>query len=407
MTSGHPRGCPTVCTPSVQNSTTTVSHGLFRGSFERVEEPSRSGGLFLLEMRHFQTWAHIVNRLYKLEFIWYFTGIFIAFMVPKKLKKGDQIRIIAPSDSASIISKERIKFAEQRLMQLGFLVTYGKNVFVDNLSNEHGIQAKVSDFHDAFEDKSVKGIISMIGGLTSHKLLKHIDWNILKKNPKIFCGYSDIDVLALAIYKMTDLITYSGIHFSTFSQKKYFDYSQDYFSKCLMSSRNYKIIPSKNWSDDEWYLNQEKRELVSNEGFWSINPGKAEGKMLGNNVSAFAFLQDAEYLPIIKNTILFLEKDNSWGKDTLLKFERILRALVQTKDGSKIKGLVLGRFTKNTGILKEDLKRMIGEIPELKKTPVIANVDFGHTDPKVVLPVGGKAKIMVSDKKNAITILKH
>jgi muramoyltetrapeptide carboxypeptidase LdcA involved in peptidoglycan recycling len=327
--------------------------------------------------------------------------------IPNKLCKGDEIRIIAPSESASIISSERIIFAEKKLKSLGFKVTYGKNIFIEDNFDLINIKKKVEDLLNAFKDKNVKAILSMVGGSSSNQLLKYIDWNIIQNNPKIFCGYSDIDTLSLSIRKKGDFITYSGLHFSTFSQKKYFDFTQDYFIKCLVSSDQYDIIPSLSWSDDLWYLNQNKREIIKNEGWWVINQGRAKGEILGSNISSFVLLKGTTFMPSFKNTILFLEKDNSSGDNTLKDFSRLLQSIIDIPTSHQIKGIVIGRFQKKSNILKEDLINMIKSKKQLINLPIIANVDLGHTDPKIIIPIGGTALLEATNQNCQLKILKH
>lgn len=327
--------------------------------------------------------------------------------IPNKLRNGDEIRIIAPSESASLISNERIIFAEKKLKSLGFKVTYGKNIFIEDNFDLKNIEKKVDDLLDAFKDKKVKAILSMIGGLSSNQLLNHIDWNIIKNNPKIFCGYSDIDTLSLAIRKKGNFITYSGLHFSTFSQKKYFDFTQDYFIKCLIKSEQYNIIPSQSWSDDQWYLNQNKREIIKNKGWWIVNQGYAKGEILGSNISSFVLLKGTSFMPSFKNTILFIEKDDSSGNNTLKDFSRLLQSIIDIPSSHQIRGIVIGRFQKKSNILKEDLVEMIKSKKQLKNLPIIANVDFGHTDPKITIPIGGMASLRVTEQNYELKILKH
>lgn len=324
-------------------------------------------------------------------------------MIPAKLKRGDEIRIIAPSDSASIISKERIEFAKSRLEDLGFLITFGRHVFAENPSYKD----KASDINDAFRDKNVKGILSMIGGNSSYNILPYICWEIPKDNPKVFCGYSDIDVLSLAIYTMTGLVTYSGVHFSTFSQKKYFEYTEDYFVKCLLENENYEVISSKQWSDDEWFIDQDKRNLIDNDGFWVINEGEAFGTCIGTNISSVSLLRGTQYYPNLSSVLLFLEKDESWGKNTVIKLKEKLSLLVDSMNGSSLHGLVFGRFTKNSGVNMDKLKYLISSFPSLCKIPVIGNVDFGHTDPKITLPIGGQVRMSATKAGCSLSIVKH
>src|SRR3989338_6130124 len=173
---------------------------------------------------------------------------------PEKLKIGDEVRIIAPSRSIKILSEEIKRIADKRFLDLGLKLTFGKHVYETDEFNSSNIESRIADLHEAFSDKDVKAVITVIGGFNSNQLLKYIDWDLIKNNPKIFCGYSDITALNNAIFAKTGLITYSGPHYSTFGQKLYFNFTLDYFKKCLMEVKPFEIKSSNCWSDDEWYL---------------------------------------------------------------------------------------------------------------------------------------------------------
>src|SRR3989338_9159683 len=120
-------------------------------------------------------------------------------MIPPKLKNGDEIRIISPSRSMAIISKRVRKIAVQRFEDLGFKVTFSKHSEEKDIFNSSSIKSKVTDLHEAFSDKNVKAIFTTIGGFNSNQIIKHLDYQLIKNNPKILCGYSDITALANAI----------------------------------------------------------------------------------------------------------------------------------------------------------------------------------------------------------------
>ena len=91
--------------------------------------------------------------------------------------------------------------------------------------------ARVEDLNEAFRDENVKAILTVIGGFNSNQLLDYIDYEAIKNNPKIFCGFSDITALSNAIYAKTGVVTYSGPHYSSFGMLKGFEYSLEYFKK--------------------------------------------------------------------------------------------------------------------------------------------------------------------------------
>ncbi|MBW3002706.1 LD-carboxypeptidase [Candidatus Woesearchaeota archaeon] len=325
-------------------------------------------------------------------------------MIPEKLKQGDEIRIIAPARSMGLLSEENKKTAKQKLESLGFKVTFAEHVDEKDEFISSSIQSRVKDLHAAFADKNVKAILTVIGGFNSNQLLRYIDYDLIKKNPKILCGYSDITALGNAIYQKTGLVTYSGPHFSTFGMEKGLEYTIEYFKKCLMQDKPFEVEPSKKWSDDEWWTEQEKRDFIDNKGYLVVNEGTAEGTIIGGNQCTFNLLQGTEYRPKFKNTILFLEDDEEVRAH---HFDRDLQSIIHLPDFSEVKAIVIGRFQKVSEMTEEKIRKIIKTKKELEKIPVIANADFGHTTPHITFPIGGTAKVYAKGRKVKLEIIKH
>jgi len=322
-----------------------------------------------------------------------------------KLKVGDEVRIIAPSRSLEIVSKEARETANKRFTEMGLKLSFGKHLEEVDDFKSSSIQSRVEDIHDAFADKNVKAILTVIGGFNSNQLLRYLDWDLIKNNPKILCGFSDITALNNAIFAKTGLVSYSGPHYSTFGQELYFDYTLEYFKKCLLSDEQFEIKSSDNWSDDAWYKNQKERNLIKNDGFLIINEGKASGTILGANLCTFNLLQGTEYFPEFpENTILFLEDDEMSNAVT---FDRDLQSVIHQPGFENVKGMVIGRFQKVSQITNNLLIQIIKTKKELNDLPVIANVDFGHTSPMITFPVGGEASLEVENGKVKLEIIKH
>ncbi len=323
---------------------------------------------------------------------------------PAKLKQGDEVRIIAPSRSMALISQEIREIAHKRFFDLGLTVSFGKHIEEKDEFLSSTIESRIEDFHNAFRDKNVKAIITVIGGFNSNQLLKYFDWNVIQNNPKIFCGYSDITALQNAIFTKTGLVSYSGPHYSTFGQELYFDYTLDYFKKCLYSDDVFEIHPSTQWSDDAWYKNQKERNNIDNNGFLIINEGAAAGTIIGAGLCTLNLLQGTEYFPNLKKSVLFIEDDEESLPHT---FDRDLQSLIHLPNFKNVKGIVIGRFQKASNITDELLIKIIKNKKELHHIPIIANVDFGHTDPKITFPIGGEVKIEAINGKTTLKILNH
>lgn len=327
-----------------------------------------------------------------------------SIIMPDKLKMGDEIRVIAPARSLGIFNEEIICEATKRLESLGFKVSFANNVYhkENSYTKSASIEERIKDLEEAFKDKNVKGILTAIGGFNSNQLLDYINFEIIKENPKIICGYSDITALSNSIFQKTGLITYSGPHFSSFAMKYGLEYTLEYFKKMLMSNENVFISASKKWSNDGWVRNQEERIFIKNDGMSIINEGVGEGNIIGGNLCTLNLLQGTEYMPDLDNIILFIEDDGMAGKDFIREFDRNFQSLLHSLKGKKINGVIIGRAEKECNVEVEAWKTMIKSKTELNGIPVVVNADFGHTTPTITFPIGGYAKINL--KKNNINI---
>jgi muramoyltetrapeptide carboxypeptidase LdcA involved in peptidoglycan recycling len=324
--------------------------------------------------------------------------------IPVKLKRGDTIRIIAPSRSLGIISTELRQIADARLNELGFKLSFSKHAEEMDDFKSSSVASRVEDIHEAFRDSSVTVILTAIGGFNSNQLLQYLDYDLIKKNPKILCGYSDITALQNAIYARTGLVTYSGPHYSSFGEQLYFDYSLEYFKKCLMNTAPFDVLPSREWSNDAWYKDQDNRHLKPNTRYVVLNEGEAEGTLIGGNLGTFNLLQGTPYFPSLKNAVLFLEDDSL--SDAVM-FDRDLQSLIHVPEFAGVKGVVIGRFEEKSAMAPELLEQIVKTKKELANIPVIVNADFGHTEPKITFPIGGTAKLTASKNGSSVRILKH
>jgi muramoyltetrapeptide carboxypeptidase LdcA involved in peptidoglycan recycling len=324
--------------------------------------------------------------------------------IPSKLKAGDTVCIVAPSHSLSMIAHDLREIATKRLADLGLIVTFSEHAEEQDELISSSIESRVADLHAAFADLSVKAIMTVIGGFNCNQLLPYLDWDLIRKNPKIFIGYSDTTALQHAMLAKADLVTYSGPAYSTFGQKLYFDYTHDYFKKCLFGVELFAVMPSPSWTDDAWYLNQEKRHPIPNEGYWILSEGKAEGTVIGGNLCTLNLLQGTEYFPNVQGTILFLEDDEESDYKHL---DRDFESLLQAIPIENIRGIVFGRFQNKSSMTRQLMERLTRIRPKLKNIPIVANADFGHTSPMVTFPIGGRARIAAQQGKGEIVIVEH
>lgn len=327
-------------------------------------------------------------------------------MIPKKLQQGDGVRIIAPSRSLALpwINDDLKSLAKQRLEELGLVVSFGNYVNECDVFDSTTVQHRVEDIHEAFQDTSVQLVLTVIGGFNSNQLLQHLDYELIRKNPKILCGYSDITALATAIFAKTGMVTYSGPHFFNFGQEQNFEYTLDYFRKCFFEENPINILPSKAYIDDWWAVKQDEVQLIPNEGWITLQKGEAQGTIIGGNLGTLHLLHGTEYFPDISgDVILFIEDDR---EDHPAAFDRNLQSLLHQPFAKNIRGVAIGRCEEKSGITYDLLRQIIASKPELHDVPIIAGLDFGHTTPMFTFPIGGTASISASEK-SSISILQH
>ena len=341
------------------------------------------------------------------EGIYIFYDSTISMQKPKKLSEGDTIGIIAPS--AGLYFQHRldnaIKFLESQNYKVKeFSCTRKVNLWESGTAIE-----RARDIMDAFKDSEVKAIIALTGGTVATQTLKYLDFDEIKKNPKIFCGYSDNTILHHAFNTQADLVTFYGPCAATqFGEyPKPLDYTLDYFNKAVASTEPIgKVNPSKEWTGEflDWSKKLDltrPRKLEKNKGFEWIKQGKAEGRILGGCIESIAHLAGTKYWQDYDGSILFLEiseGQNFEEGDPLPYVDWYLSQLEMLGVFEKIKGMVFGRpyySQEDLGLLKQKLvERTSGY-----SFPILFGVDIGHTDPQITVPIGVKAALDSGDNK--------
>lgn len=320
-------------------------------------------------------------------------------MIPEKLQPGDEVRVIAPARSASDIDEAVLRRAKVSLEAFGLKVTFSKNAFSRNQRGCPTDDEKIEDLHEAFTDNNVKCILAAIGGFNSNQLLNKIDWQIIKNNPKIFAGFSDITVPNHSILAKTGLITYMTPNFYCFGLSSGDNYSLKYFQKCLFAGQpsEFTVEPSPVFYDFPWnYDEKSHREEVANSGPIIVQKGRASGRLLGGNMCSLNLLNGTEYFPQIAGDIVLCLEDDSY--DSIFEtFERNFQALVQQPYFRQVRAILIGRFQRESRATED----IIGDIILSKNIdpniPIITNLDFGHTDPKFTYPVGGWCEVVADD----------
>ena len=292
-------------------------------------------------------------------------------IIPKRLEKGDVIGVVAPSNPIVGDNIEEIERAKEIITELGYKVKYSKNLFSNTNKYSSTAEEKAEDINEMFADKEVKMIWCAKGGENSNSTFDYLDYNLIKRNPKIICGYSDITSITNVISAKTGLVTFSGTNFKTIATDET-EYS-------LME-----IIKR---------LEQGSLEIgTSIDSYTTIRSGYAEGELIGGNLSLMKGLVAGKYAVNFKNKILFLEELGIETGPALVSNH--LYYMKQNRIFDQIKGLWIGNYTHESEIKLEDI--LLDTIKDEYNIPIIKSENFGHIERKTVIPIGTKAIINTS-----------
>jgi muramoyltetrapeptide carboxypeptidase len=315
-------------------------------------------------------------------------------VTPRQVRPGDLVRVVAPSLSRTVIDRALWPLIESRFAELGLRLSYGAHVDEDDGSGSAPVAHRVADLHDAFADPEVALVITVIGGYSSNELLPSLDWELVRSNPKAFCGYSDITALQAAMLARAGLVTFSGPHWSTFGMRDHLEQTVDWFRRQVLGHAEIPVGPSSGWTDDAWFADQDDRTVHPNAGWWPLQPGTAAGRVVGTNLCTLNLLQGTGFMPSLDGALLVLEDDDEGHPAT---FARDLTSLLQLPDADGVTGLVVGRFQRASGMTPDRLAAIVAGQPALAGKPVLADVDVGHTSPMATVPIGGRARIDVPE----------
>src|SRR3989338_6915592 len=317
---------------------------------------------------------------------------------PQVLEKGDTIAFIAPAGGLAALTTHRLEKGKRFFEELGYKVkifpTAKKNSGISSDTAEN----RAKDIMDAFRDEDVKAIITTIGGNTSHQTLEYLDFGTIKRNPKILCGYSDITSLHLTLYSQTGLVGFYGPAIITqFGENpKPDEFTVEHFFKAITGTIG-EVKPSRQWTDDKEvnWINKEdlnkKRKYKGNNDYEWLKEGKIKGGILGGCLPVILHLAGTKYWPDFKDKILLLEtpegEDFRKGK-SLANVDSALGDLRNLGVFRQAKGIVFGRGFGYTEEQTSQLKQIILYNTRDYNFPILYNVDIGHTDPIITIPLG-------------------
>jgi muramoyltetrapeptide carboxypeptidase len=314
-----------------------------------------------------------------------------ALIKPKALRPGDTVGLITPS--SYVADPDRLQLAARTVKFFGLKLKTGKHVGKRTGYLGGSVQERVDDLHEMFRDRDVRGVFCIRGGYGAEQLLDRIDYDLIRRNPKIFLGYSDITALHLAIHKNAELVTFHGpVILSKFSE-----YTRTHFRKALFSTAPIGKVTNPPDSDP----------LRPAHTLRTIQPGRARGPLIGGNLSLIATTMGTPYEIETQGRILFLEDvdEQPYSVDRMLTQLRLAGKL------SAAAGVIFGECSncrprefqpsfESTFSLGEVLDSILAGL----KAPVLSGLTIGHTDDQATLPLGVAATL---DSENGELIIEE
>ena len=326
-------------------------------------------------------------------------------VLPPRLRRGDTVRVVAPARSRAMVNEhDHTALIDERFAGLGLRLSYGAHVDERDDFDSSPIASRIADLHDAFADPEVAAVLTVIGGFNSVELLPHLDFDLVGSHPKVFCGYSDITALQNAILARTGLVTYSGPHWSTFGMRDHLEPTLDWFTRALFDGEPVELTPASTWTDDLWFIDQDDRHPQPNDGWWPLQTGATTGRLVGGNLCTFNLLQGGPYRPSLEGAVLLVEDD---ALTFPAQLARDLTSLLQLPDARGIRGVLIGRFQRASGVTRSLLTQIVDRADLSPDIPVLANLDVGHTHPLATLPIGGEVELSVTTSGSRLAVTRH
>ena len=306
-------------------------------------------------------------------------------IIPNKLNVGDTIGVVAPSNPIIDDNIEELERAIKIAKKDGFKVKRSKHLYENKCGYGNTPKEKAQDINDMFADEEVKMIWCAKGGFNSSSTFEYLDYNLIAKNPKILCGYSDINSISNMITQKSGIVTYWGANFKTIATDET-DYSYKQFKKMLQQG-------SKKLGEED-------------DEYETICEGQAVGRLIGGNLSIVKSMVAGKYSLDFTDKILFLEE---FGIETPPGLaSSYLYFMKQNGVFDKIKGLWLGSYMNESNVPLEKLIEDVLDLPNEKYPfPIIKSNNFGHIEKKIVIPIGVKAKIETSKEHKIELIEPH
>ena len=305
---------------------------------------------------------------------------------PSALLVGDTVAFCAPS---GFLDSVRMSLAKTRLEEKGFYIVQEQSLFRRWGYLAGTDEQRANELMTYFRDKSVKAIFPGTGGYGSTRILSMLDYNIIKDNPKIFIGFSDITALHVAFNQLGDLITFHTPNpmYGLGSEKGLDPISELYFWSLIMNSDDYNYeIPFDLYGDS-----LKVQTMV---------PGVASGKLVGGNLSLLCSTMGSDYEIQTGGSILFIEDVG----EAPYRIDRYLRELKLAGKLDVVNGIIIGRFSRRESENPDKpsdfkMSQVFQQYFSEMNVPVIFDFPAGHGSKNISLPLGGNVLI---DTKNEI-----
>ena len=331
---------------------------------------------------------------------------------PSKLYCSDTVAIVSLSSGmgGEPAFRHRYEIGKKRLeTEFGLNVVTMPNALKGTEYLDRHPEARAADLMEAFEDSRIKAVITMIGGDDTIRLLPYVNLETIRKNPKVFMGYSDTTVNHFMMYKAGLVSFYGPCILAEFAENAAMhEYTTLYINSVLFHpSTMLRIEPSSHWTSEflDWTDEQnnkiERKMITDNKGFELLQGnGTVRGKLLGGCLDVFPMLIGTELWPVREewnNTILFLETSNECPSPQTTK--DLLRGLAAQGILESINGIVFGKPL-GEKYYEEYKQEILGVTKECgcADLPVLYNVNFGHSAPMCILPYGITAEINCAEK---------
>jgi muramoyltetrapeptide carboxypeptidase len=300
-------------------------------------------------------------------------------LLPRRLAAGDAVGIVSPA-SATFQTVD-VAIARESLEALGLKVKIGKHVL-----ERHGYLAgsdkdRAADINEFFSDASIRAVFPIRGGWGSSRVLPHLDYDAIRRNPKVMVGYSDITALHLAVQARTGLVTFHGPN----GMGRWDAWSLDYFKRVLFAGEAVTMQNPATLSERNALAQTENRVQT-------ISGGTARGRLLGGNLTVLTTILGSPYVPSFDGAILFVE---DVGED-LYRVDRMFTQLKLAGILDRIRGFVFGTCAEcgpGEGFASLTLEEIFTDHIRPLKIPAWFGAMIGHQMPQWTIPVGGEAEI--------------